>query len=57
MLRQLALSYTEMANKLAKLERKYNKQFKDVFEALDLLLQERQNEEDWENRERIGFKD
>jgi len=56
MLRQVAFSYKEMAHKLAKLERKYNKQFKDVFEALDLLLQERQSEEDWENRERIGYK-
>ncbi len=34
---------------------KYNKQFKDVYEALDLLLKDKQSEEDWEDRERIGF--
>jgi len=37
---------------LTKLEKKYNKQFKDVFEALDLLL----HDKDWDDRERIGFK-
>lgn len=52
MLRQFSLSYKELAAKLAKLEKKYNKQFKDVYEALDLLLKEK----DWGERERIGFK-
>jgi len=52
MLRQFSLSYKDIADKLAKLEKKYNKQFKDVFEALDLLLKDK----GWEDRERIGFK-
>jgi len=51
-LRQFTLSYKEIADKLTKLEKKYNKQFKDVFEALDLLL----HDKDWDDRERIGFK-
>jgi hypothetical protein len=52
MLRQFSLSYKELADKLTRLEKKYNKQFKDVYEALDLLLKDRE----WEGRERIGFK-
>jgi len=51
-LRQFSLSYKELAARLTKLEKKYNKQFKDVYEALDLLLKEK----DWDGRERIGFK-
>ena len=52
MLRQFSLSYEELAARLTKLEKKYNKQFKDVYEALDLLLKEK----DWDGRARIGFK-
>lgn len=55
-LRQMTLHYKELGEKIAKLERKYNKQFKDVFEALDLLLHEKENEMNWEERERIGYK-
>lgn len=56
MMRQFALTYNELAEKIAKLERKYNRQFADVYEALDLLLHEKQTRTDWENRQRIGFK-
>ena len=54
--RQFALTNKELAEKIAKLERKYNRRFKDVYEALNLLLDEKQNEKDWNDRERIGFK-
>ena len=54
--RQYALINQELAKKITSLEKKYNKKFKDVFEALDLLVLEKQNEQDWEDRERIGFK-
>ena len=40
MLRQFSLSYEELAARLTKLEKKYNKQFKDAYEALDLLLKD-----------------
>lgn len=56
MLRELALSNKALAEKVAKLERKYNKQFKDIYEALNYLIQEKQKLVDFENRERIGFK-
>jgi hypothetical protein len=56
LMRQYALGYKELADKIAKLERKYNKKFADVYQALNLLLADNENETDWENRERIGFK-
>lgn len=54
--RQFALTYNELAEKIAKLERKNNKQFKDVYDALNLLLNENEEQEDWKCRERIGYK-
>ncbi len=53
--RQFALTNKELAEKIARLEKKYNRQFKDVYEALNLLLDEKQNEKDWKERKRIGF--
>ncbi len=38
-LRQFALSNTELTEKLRKLESRYDQQFKDVYEALNFLLQ------------------
>lgn len=52
-IRKYALNYKEISAKIANLERKYNKKFKDIYEALDLLLNEK---EGWAKRERIGFK-
>lgn len=37
-LKQFALTNTELNNKLKELEGKYNKQFKDVYEAINYLL-------------------
>ena len=55
-LREFAFDHKKLAEKITQLERKYNKQFKDVYEALDLLLSEKQNETDWKNRKLICFK-
>jgi hypothetical protein len=56
MLRQLALTYKELAEKIAELEQKYNKKFADVYDALNLLLQEKEHEVDWNERKPIGYK-
>lgn len=45
-----------MTEKLKKLENKTNKKFKDVYEALDYLLQKDKIEVEQKNRKRIGFK-
>lgn len=55
-LREFALNFKELAEKIMELEKKYNKQFKDVYDALDYLIQEKQNEKDFDKRTRIGFK-
>lgn len=55
-LKQFALTNKELTEKLKKLERKTNKQFKDVYEALDYLLQKDKIEAEQRKRIRIGFK-
>ena len=55
-LRQYALGFKEFAEKIAGLERKYDKKFADVYEALDLLFSEKKKQAIRENRRRIGYK-
>jgi hypothetical protein len=55
-LRQFALDYKELSEKIAALEKKHNKKFADVYEAIDLLLYDKETREEWEKRKRIGFK-
>jgi len=38
-IRQYALTHTDLTEKLQKLESKYDKQFKDVYDAINFLLQ------------------
>ncbi len=56
MLREFALNYEELQIKIKKLEKKYNKHFSDVFKAMEYLLGQKKNEEEFKNRRRIGFK-
>ncbi len=60
LMRQYSLGYKDLADKITKLERKHNRQFRDVYEALDLLLNEREDNkkelENWKNRKQIGYK-
>ena len=55
LLRQSAINYKELAEKIKKLEKKYNSNFKEVFKALEYLISEKQQQEDFKNRKRIGF--
>ena len=55
-MRQYALSHKELTEKLREMESHYNKQFKDVYEALAFLIQKSQQETDQKERKRIGFK-
>ncbi len=54
--RQYALSHKDLTKKLKELEAKYNKQFKDIQQALNYLLQKDKAQTKHENRKRIGFK-
>ncbi len=54
-LKQFALSYKEISEQLKELEIKYNKQFKDVYDAINFLLQKDNQRTVQNQRKRIGF--
>jgi len=55
-IRQYALSHKDLTDKLKELETKYNKQFKDVYEAINYLLQKDKQDTEQKGRQQIGFK-
>ena len=55
-LKQFALTNAELNTKLKELESKYNKQFKDVYEAINYLLQKDKQETNQKKRKQIGYK-
>ena len=55
-LRQYALSHKDLTQKLKELESKYNKQFKDVYEAINYLIKKDKEMTSSKNRKAIGFK-
>ncbi len=56
LIRQFAMNHKELARKIKAMEQKYNKQFKDIYEAMQYLLQKDTLEEQQGNRKKIGFK-
>jgi len=54
--RQYALSHSDLTEKLQELENKYDKQFRDVYEALNFLIQKDNLEKEQKQRKRIGYK-
>lgn len=54
-IRQYALTHKDLTEKLATLETKYNKQFKDIYEALDYLITKDKKEIKQKERRKIGF--
>jgi hypothetical protein len=54
-LKQFALDYKTISEQLANLEIKYNKQFKDVYDAINFLLQKDKKSAVQNQRKRIGF--
>ena len=55
-IRQYALTHKDLTEKLNELERKYDKQFGDIYEAINFLLQKDNQETAQKQRKRIGFK-
>jgi len=55
-LRKYALSHIELTQKLQELEAKYNKQFNDIFEAINFILKQDQKKNEQKERIKIGFK-
>ena len=56
LIRQYALNHKDLTDKLKELETKYNKQFRDVYEAINYLLKKDKQETDQKKRKRIGYK-
>jgi hypothetical protein len=55
-LKEFTLNYADISKQLKDLENKYNKQFSDVFEAINFLIQKDKNESNQVKRNKIGFK-
>ncbi len=55
-LKQFALNYKDLTEKLQKLESKYNQKFSDVYEAINYLLDKDKKEVAQQKRRRIGYK-
>ncbi len=54
--RQYALSHKDLTEKLKELETKYHKQFKDVYEAINYLLNKDKQEAQQKTWKKIGYK-
>lgn len=54
-LRNWALNYKELADKIAKLESENDKKFADIYEALNYLITEKKLEINQKDRKKIGF--
>ena len=56
LIRQYALSHKDLTEKLKELENTFNKQFKDIYEAINYLLEKDKIQVDQSERKRIGYK-
>jgi len=54
-MRKYALTHKDLTEKLRELETKYDKQFKDVYDAINFLLQKDKQQTNQQSRKRIGF--
>lgn len=54
-IRQFSLNNIELAEKIKELEYTYNKQFEDVFEALNYLVKIEQQKQSETKRQKIGY--
>ena len=55
-IREYALTHKDLTAKLKEIETKYDRQFKDVYEALNYLLKKDKQQITQSERKRIGFK-
>lgn len=56
LIRQMAIEHKDLNERIIKLEKKYNKSFKEVFKALEYLVAEKLQQDDFKKRTKIGFK-
>lgn len=56
MIRQWALTYQELSDKLSDLEKLHNQKFNDIDQVLKYLLQKDHSNKQQANREQVGYK-
>ena len=56
LLRQFALSHTDLTEKLNELELRYDQKFSDIHQALNYLVQKDKKTISQKQREKIGFR-
>ena len=54
-LKEFAKNYKEIAEKLYDLEKKYDKQFEDIYQAIQYLLNKEKQDNALQKRKRIGY--
>ena len=54
-IRQYALTHKDLTEQLEKIERRYNKKFQDIYDAINYLIQKDQGIAEHQSRKRIGF--
>ena len=54
-LKEYALNYKDIADKLKELEKQYDKKFDDIYQAINYLIKKNKKEKDFKDRKRIGF--
>ena len=55
-IRNFALNYKELSEKLKELESKYDKNFNDIYQAINFLLEKENQNSEQKVRTKIGFK-
>jgi len=55
LLKQMAIDYKGLSDKISELEKRFNRQFADVLEAINYLLEEDKIDKEQQNRRRIGY--
>ena len=55
-IRQWALTYQELSDKLSALEQQHNQKFNDIDQVLKYLLQKDHSNNQQANREQLGYK-
>ena len=55
-IRQFTGHYNDLSAKIKEMEDQFNRKFKDIFEAINYLLQKDKVQTDHQNRKKIGYK-
>jgi len=55
-IRQYTLTHQDLRNKLDEQEKRYNKKFKDIYDAINYLLRKDQEIDKHHSHRQIGFK-